>query len=212
MASEQQDRKAALLAAFVRYLLRNGVNAVSLRPAAAALGTSPRMLIYYFGSREQLLFEAMDQIRGQERERFVREIQQRPPTATTTEFFVESWRWYASKRREPYLRLLFELYGLAFMNPRRYGRFLRAMAEDYFLMIEEGLRSQGFSPPESRIAATLYRATIRGLLMDVLSTGERERVEAAVTELARNLERDLAARAAAAQADRPRPTSDGGDP
>jgi AcrR family transcriptional regulator len=43
----------------VRYLLR-GVSDLSLRPAAAALGTTARMLIYYFGSRERLLFAAME--------------------------------------------------------------------------------------------------------------------------------------------------------
>ena len=43
----------------MRYLLQ-GVSDLSLRPAAAALGTTARMLIYYFGSRERLLFAAME--------------------------------------------------------------------------------------------------------------------------------------------------------
>src|SRR5262249_22058144 len=139
-------RKAQLLDAFVRYLLRRGVSDISLRPAAAALGTSPRMLIYYFGSRKRLLFDAMEEIRVRERARFMQEIQSRPPGLSTREFLMASWRWYASKRRERYLRLLFELYGLAFVNPKRYRGFLTAMAEDFFGMMEAGLRSQGPSP------------------------------------------------------------------
>ena len=190
----ESRRKAELLDALVRYLLRRGVSDLSLRPAAAALGTTARMLIYYFGSRERLLFAAMEEIRARERARFQREIQKQPRGRATREFLQASWRWYASKRREPYLRLLFELYGLAFVNPGRYQGFLTAMAEDYFSMMEEGLRGQGLSPRESRIAATLYRATLRGLLIDVLSTGDRARIDEAVARLARNLERDLATR------------------
>ena len=188
-------RKAHLLDAFVRYLLRRGVSDISLRPAAAALGTSPRMLIYYFGSRKRLLFDAMEEIRVRERTRFMQEIQSRPPGLSTREFLMASWRWYASKRRERYLRLLFELYGLAFVNPKRYRGFLTAMAEDFFGMMEAGLRSQGLSQRDSRLAATLYRATLRGLLIDLLSTGDRARIDEAVAEVARRLEHDLRTRA-----------------
>jgi hypothetical protein len=66
------------------------------------------------------------------------------------------------------------------------------MADDYFSMMEEGLRSQGMSREDSRVAATLYRAALRGLLIDLLSTGDRVRIDQAVTELAKRLEHDLA--------------------
>ncbi|HJW69176.1 MAG TPA: hypothetical protein VJ829_07460 [Candidatus Binatia bacterium] len=56
----ESRRKAELLDALVRYLLRRGVSDLSLRPAAAMFGTTARMLIYYFGSRERLLFAAME--------------------------------------------------------------------------------------------------------------------------------------------------------
>ena len=191
-SNRSAPRKAELLTAFIRYLLRRGVSDISLRPAAAALGTSPRMLIYYFGSRQRLLFAAVEEIRLRERVRFVEEIQRRPPGSSVREFLEASWRWYSSKRREPHLRLLFELYGLAFVNPRRYRGFLTAMADDYFSMMEEGLRSQGMSREDSRVAATLYRAALRGLLIDLLSTGDRARIDQAVTELAKRLEHDLA--------------------
>ena len=187
-------RKAQLLDAFIRYLLRRGVSDISLRPAAAALRTSPRMLIYYFGSRKRLLFSAIEEIRARERAHFMRDIQRRPPGRTAGEFLEASWRWYASKRREPYLRLLFEVYGLAFVNPKRYRGFLVAMTEDFFGMMEEGLRSQGLPARDSRVAATLYRATLRGLLIDLLSTGDRSRIDEAISELARRFEHDLKTR------------------
>jgi AcrR family transcriptional regulator len=37
-----------------------------LRPLAKALGTSPRMLLYDFGSKEQLIDEVLAQVRRRE--------------------------------------------------------------------------------------------------------------------------------------------------
>lgn len=184
-------RKAALLAAFTDYLLQKGVSDLSLRPAAAALGTSARMLLYYFGSREQLLVEAMGEIRTRERAQLMAQIQKRSSSGSTVDVFRGAWEWYAGKRREPYLRLLFELYGRAFVDPDRFQAFLDMVSDDYFVMIEEGLRSLGLGRRESTIAATLYRATFRGLLVDLLSTGDRERIDAAVKSLGEAFERDV---------------------
>src|SRR3712207_6897642 len=49
------EQREAFLSGAVEHVLRHGVATLSLRPLAAALGTSDRMLLYYFGSREQLL-------------------------------------------------------------------------------------------------------------------------------------------------------------
>jgi len=75
------------------------------------------------------------------------------------------------------------------------GRKLTAMAEDFFGMMEAGVRSQGLSQRDSRLAATLYRATLRGLLIDLLSTGDRTRIDEAVAEVAKRLEHNLLTRA-----------------
>ena len=49
------EQREAFLSGAVEHVLRHGVATLSLRPLAAALGTSDRMLLYYFGTREQLL-------------------------------------------------------------------------------------------------------------------------------------------------------------
>ena len=45
----------ALLDAMADHVLAHGLNAASLRPLAAAAGTSDRMLIYHFGSKDGLI-------------------------------------------------------------------------------------------------------------------------------------------------------------
>jgi AcrR family transcriptional regulator len=194
---EKRDpkRKAAMLSAFADYLLQKGVSDLSLRPAAAALGTSARMLLYYFGTREQLLVEAMGEIRTRERAQLMAAMH-RSFRGSTVDIFRDVWQWYASEHREPYLRLLFELYGRAFVDPDRFQGFLDMVTDDYFMLIEEGLLGRGLGHRESTIAATLYRATFRGLLIDLLSTGDRERIDMAVKSLGENFERDLLARIA----------------
>ena len=47
--------KQALLNALAAHVLENGLNTASLRPMAAAADTSDRMLIYHFGSKDQLI-------------------------------------------------------------------------------------------------------------------------------------------------------------
>ena len=57
------SRRDALLQAAAAYLLKHGVADMSLRPMASAIGTSARLLIYHFGTKERLLVEAMGVIR-----------------------------------------------------------------------------------------------------------------------------------------------------
>lgn len=67
MRREDPRRRDELLNAAAAYLLRHGVAGMSLRPMAAAIGTSARLLIYHFGTKDQLLIEAMGVIRAQAR-------------------------------------------------------------------------------------------------------------------------------------------------
>ena len=52
------DRRVKLLDEVADYILSNGLADLSLRPLATAINTSPRMLLYFFGSKERLIAEA----------------------------------------------------------------------------------------------------------------------------------------------------------
>src|SRR5690606_21167739 len=60
--------RAGLLAAAVEYVATHGIGERSLRQIAAALGTSHRMLIYHFGSKEGLLVEVVREVERRQRE------------------------------------------------------------------------------------------------------------------------------------------------
>src|SRR5690349_7878288 len=147
------ERKAAILSAFVDYLLRSGWHGASLRPAADALGTSPRMLVYYFGSKRRLLLAAIAEVRARERARFARDIRRRRFGGSVAGNVWEMWRWFSGKAREPYLRLFYEVYARAASRPREFRAFVELIAEDYLEVVlevmEEGLVAWGFARAEA---------------------------------------------------------------
>src|SRR3954447_25927128 len=93
-----------------RYFLRHGVANLSLRPLAAAVGTSARMLLHYFGSREALIAEVMEQVQQRLRDSF-QELLDEPPTKEG--LLPKFWRVLSSRKNQPVLRLLFEVQMLA---------------------------------------------------------------------------------------------------
>ena len=193
-AKPNPKQKAALLAAFVDYILENGMSDLSLRPAAAAMGTSPRMLLYYFGSKEALVVAAIAQSREREIEMFARSIR-KWGEASPVHIFRRIWAWYAAERRAPYLRFFFEVYGIALQNRSMFREFLGTVGSDFQSFTEASLIARGLDRREAQALATLYLASIRGLLFDLLTTGDRPRIHAAVELVADSLERALRRRA-----------------
>ena len=182
-----------MLSAFVDYILKNGMSDLSLRPAAAAIGTSPRMLLYYFGSKEELMAAAIAQARTRDIEMFAREAQ-KWGEASPAQIFRAIWKWYAGDRRAAYRRFFFEVYGIALQNPKTFGAFLETVGADFLSFIETALIARGFRRREARAVATLHVASSRGLLLDLETTGDRARVDAAAELVAQSLERQLRGR------------------
>src|SRR5262245_21914444 len=65
-AKVESGRRAQLVDAAVDYVFERGASDLSLRPLADALGTSSRMLIYHFGTKDQLLVEILQAARARQ--------------------------------------------------------------------------------------------------------------------------------------------------
>jgi AcrR family transcriptional regulator len=157
------NRRSHTLAAAADYVLGYGLAGLSLRPLAEALGTSPRMLLYDFGSKEQLVSEVLAEIRRREERLLDADIH-------TLE---EVWGWIAAPEREAFLRLFFEVYVDA-MKRGEASPFVREWVDFLVTRVDEA-------------TATLLIAVVRGLLIDRLATGDRERTDAALLLAARAL-------------------------
>ncbi len=103
--------KERLLAAVVDAALAGGITGLSLRAIAEAAGTSHRMLIHHFGSREGLLVEVIRAVEERQQAAF------RDLGTGTGEAFGDTayrfWRHLRSPELAPQERLFFEVYGQA---------------------------------------------------------------------------------------------------
>jgi AcrR family transcriptional regulator len=176
----EPGRRDELLEGALGYALRRGVADLSLRPLAAALGTSDRMLVYHFGSKRALIDEVLDRASSRLAAIVVDEM---AAGGTAAERLEKLWDRLASPDVEPYLRLWFEVQGLALMGRAPYDesapRLLRAWVE----LSASILTGMGVSTDEARRVATVEVAAIQGLLLDLLATGDRERADAAARDV-----------------------------
>jgi AcrR family transcriptional regulator len=175
------DRRTQLVEKTADYILSHGLADLSLRPLAASIGTSPRMLLYFFNSKEQLVTEALVHVRIREQLGFRRSLA-KTKSASREELLVREWKRWSSRRREKYMRLFFEIYGLALQNPDRFRSFLPGAVHDWLPLVERALNGAE-TLRESEALATLGLAAVRGLQLDLLATGERARIEAAFRAL-----------------------------
>jgi hypothetical protein len=91
----------------------------------------------------------------------------------------KSW---SSPRREKYLRLFFEVYGLALRDPQRFPWFLQGVVGDWLPLVERAF-AVAVPSEHAQALATLGLAVVRGLQLDLLAIGERVRTESAFREL-----------------------------
>jgi AcrR family transcriptional regulator len=187
-----EDRRRRLRAGASEYLLRVGVSAADLGEIAGELGTSSRMLVHHFGSKDGLIAAALDEAREQQQSLF-RDWIEGSEDRSVSGLLRGLWDLMQRPEVLPYLRLFSEVYMLTVQQPERFPGFsTHAAVHDWLPGLESALRDGGAGDGEARALATLILAVQRGLLLDALGTGEHERVEAAHRALLRLLDRGSA--------------------
>jgi AcrR family transcriptional regulator len=166
------DRKDELRDKALDHCLAHGISELSLRPLALRIGTSARLLIYHFGSRDGLIGAVMDEAHRRVQASFGEMLS----AAGGKDLLREFWEWTVDPRNSPYLRLIFEVQMLALQHPAVYARYLRGTSSGWLALIETAL------PPSAdrRARATLCAAVIDGLVLEFLSTGDRRRTSDAL--------------------------------
>lgn len=172
------DPKQRLLAAAIDHVAANGVTDLSLRRLAAAIGTSHRMLIYHFGSKEGLLVEIIRAVEQQQRDA-LRDLEL-TPGSTLADIGRAFWRRLADPSLWPSERLFFEVYGQALQGRPGTTALLDRIVEDWLDPIASLYSQLGMPPEQARATARLGVAVARGLLLDLLATGDRAGVDAAM--------------------------------
>jgi AcrR family transcriptional regulator len=170
--ADEGSPRGRLLEATIEHFGRQGIGDTSLRGIAGALGTSHRMLIYHFGSREGLLAEVTRRV----------EARQRAVMAATYDAGLaplEAAAKYWDETVEATLRygpLFFELAAHA-MQGRAHAASLRdELIAAWLPQVTELCRAIGIPDDQAETHARLALAAARGLLLDLLVSGERDEV------------------------------------
>jgi AcrR family transcriptional regulator len=176
-SSSSGGTRERLLAAAMDHVAQHGLGDLSLRGLAAALGTSHRMLIYHFGSREGLLIEVIRTVEAQQRAALAEMLldQDAPPAETIRRM----WRRLADPALWPNERLFFEVYAQALQGSPHALPLLDGIVDAWVEPLA-ALVAPGRPEAEARAEARLGVAVVRGLLLDLLATGDREAVDAAM--------------------------------
>jgi AcrR family transcriptional regulator len=181
LATDHSRARDRLLDRAVRHALAHGLRDTSLRAIANELDTSHRMLIYHFGSAEGFWDALLDRLRLQDLGQLARATA--PGRLPTLE---QTWELLAAPRHLPHVRLLFQIYGRALQDRARFASFRRQVVAGWIDTIANALQQHfGMSRADARREARLNLAVMRGLLLDLLTTGDRKGTTAALHEYAR---------------------------
>lgn len=179
-----QHRRPELLDAAAEYVLDNGLADLSLRRLAEALGITHATLLRHFSSKDELVLEVAEYIRADFQGRLAGDLDLRPEYSVA-DLARALWSRLCEPREQRQFRLLFELFGSSLGDQRLTESMIHAWVE---LMTDRILVAGGWNQQDSQALATLLLAQFRGLQLDLMLTGERARVDAALEISLRHLE------------------------
>jgi len=170
------DRRDDLLRQAYAYALEHGLADLSLRPLAAAIGSSPRVLLFLFGSKDGLVRELLARARADQLA-----LLERVRGGGLVEVAEAVWAWLAAPEHRALLTLWLEAYARSLVEPDGpWAGFARATVEDW-LEVLRAAQPEGVRDTAAGLASrTRELALLRGALLDLLATGDGERVTAAL--------------------------------
>lgn len=182
VSTTPSGRQTELLEAAYRYALEHGLADLSLRPLAAAIGSSPRVLMFLFGNKDGLVRALLARARVDELAMLDRLQHASDEASIDLVPAVEQvWGWLAADEHRPLLRLWAEAYARSLVGPDgAWAGFARTTVNDWLAVFAECQPQPERDSEEGAARRTLALAVLRGALLDLLATGDEDRVTAAV--------------------------------
>ena len=182
-AVKTSPRRAELLDRAYEFVLDNGLTGLSLRPLAAATGTSPRVLLYLFGSKDGLVRELLERMRREQLALLVSGLGARPDAAGeqlgTTELVERMWSVLGVPEQRRAVRLTYEAFLTSLRpDPGPWRGFAAEQLGDWLEVLRAAQRGTPAALADAR--ATRALALVRGLLLDLLVRDEPGRVSSAL--------------------------------
>lgn len=172
-------RRTELLEAAYGYALEHGLADLSLRPLSAAIGSSPRVLLYLFGSKDGLVRALLARARTDEVALLddLRETDADGLAAAGERV----WRWLSDAEHRPLVTLWVEGYARSLVEPGgAWAGFAASSVDEWLEVLAAAQPADVRDTPAARAERTAVLAVLRGALLDLLATGDVVRTTAAV--------------------------------
>ena len=170
-------RKRQLLDAAYDYVIEHGLTELTLRPLAEAIGSSPRVLLFLFGSKDGLVQALLDRARADE----LALLAGVETNGGLTVVGRRVWRWLVHPDHRQLLTLWAEGYARSLVNPAGpWADFARRTVQDWLDILAAAQPARLRRTAREVAERTLLLAVLRGALLDLLATGDVERTTAAV--------------------------------
>jgi AcrR family transcriptional regulator len=171
MARPRSDARDRVLALVVEHLSTHGVAGLTLRELAASIGTSHRMLVYHFGSKAGLLAEVVRHVEADQRAQLA-SLAATSAGGSTADRIRAMWTHLVQPTAQQQERLFFEMVGMALQGDPA----MRPLLDDLIIPWLEPMaalrRAAGVDHDVAHADARLSLAVTRGLLLDLLATGD----------------------------------------
>jgi AcrR family transcriptional regulator len=171
-------RRAELLELAYQYAVSRGRADLSLRPLAKAVGSSPRVLLYLFGSKDGLVRALLARSRADQLALLGRASDDPGGLAAVA---ARLWSWLADDAHRGLLTLWVDGYARSLAEPGGpWAGFAAATVSDWLAVLATAQPAPHRDTPAGLAERTLVLGVLRGALLDLLATGDTERVTAAV--------------------------------
>jgi AcrR family transcriptional regulator len=182
-------RRRELLAKVTDDVAENGLVDFSLRRAARAAGTTHKVLLYHFESAEDLLRQVVFALRERRIGNALTAVAGESPTLAGR---VQA-AWFSLRDEETQLRrVLDQAMGLAMYDPGRYAALGRGASQQYLPTLVSFCPAHW--PQQRKLeVAEMILATLRGFLVDLLTSPDGDGAAAGFAALLRAVEREEAA-------------------
>jgi AcrR family transcriptional regulator len=174
-------RRDELLERAYRYVLEHGLAAMSLRPLATEIGSSPRVLLFLFGSKDGLVRALLARARADELA-FLQRVRIED-AANLERVGLEVWRWLVAPEHAGLLMLWTESYARSLIEPDGpWANFAAGTVRDWLGLLADAQPPRERTTPAGAARRTLVLAVLRGALLDLLATGDVARTTRAVQQ------------------------------
>lgn len=176
----ETGRRESVANAATDYVLEHGLVGLSLRPLAAALGTSDRMLLYHFDSKDDLVATVL-RVTNERSSAVIRAL---PPSPDVRTAVLDLWAAMTTTALERCQRTYVEAAALGLFGQEPYATVVREANAVWVVAVADHLVAAGAPPERARRATALIDAAFMGFQLDLPLDAGAPEVDRAVADLA----------------------------